>query len=152
MDTKVRVKLWDSDSFGLIVLDNESVVVWENQVGGTCCSQQEARGFFVPLPFLTTDPSHTRMWGPEQDTFYDQAHLDYNENIVRLAKQLREWMLHFYLRALTPAEHKAAALGYAGKIFEAWLPVMIDKDCDSMPSQLEPFIGYHAILTYPNSD
>jgi hypothetical protein len=42
------VQLWDSDTVGLIVLD-ETGVRYTNQVGGTACGHPVATGFYVPL-------------------------------------------------------------------------------------------------------
>jgi hypothetical protein len=100
---KPRIRIWETDGLGLILIRETGVIV-QNQTGGVACTQSETEGIFVPLQ---TDAHEIQTFFADYETldsaaadFLDEFfHRDGNGNLrflsvdrARLNESLEAWV------------------------------------------------------------
>lgn len=149
----VDLSIIESDGFFGILLPWRTGVIWQSQVGGTACFHPQLEGIYVPF--------EGRLYGSgggtidEKDPLYDRVEL-YNVGLVW--RFLNTFELNHSFAPIKTPEMLAEVPGYGRdhldqpyRLFEAWVPVFIDKHNTDYP-QLDSFKGSWGIIVYPNSD
>lgn len=137
----MTIHLWNSDNYGLIVLDPAGPE-WSNQAGGTACAHPTALGFYVPLHDFLPRPAAEVL-----ENFYGSYDADTVDNFLNQCDDgLGAWLCSVRAPDCDSLD-----------LMEAWVPVKIvdvkpKLDQAGLDSQLADLLGRRAILVYPNSD
>jgi Family of unknown function (DUF6210) len=134
------IRVWETESLGLIILKNTGVVI-ANQTGGYACIESKAEGIYVPLRSHAheLEAFFQQQWGMDGSAL-DETAADFIDNFLGLDGNGN---LNFIKLDRTRLENS----------HEAWVHVNVSiPDGDQRISLINGFGVTHGILTWPNSD